>query len=110
MIELTKREKKVARQVIEKGLQVELEQGLTSANAVLKQWKEKKLDNRDAYHLLYQTIRDFDKHIAWRYDDMRGSKYLPVIIGQLEDKVISEEDLEGFSDLVKEKIKFILRD
>jgi len=33
------------------------------------------LGNPEAYHLFFKTIKNFDKHIAVRYGEMRGSGY-----------------------------------
>jgi len=106
-MELTKGEKKIAREIIEIGLQKEFSNGLLEAEKVLTDWKNNSINNRDAYHLLYQKIKNFDKHIARRYDGMTGSKYLFIIVAQLADGIISEEDLEKFPDEVKLKIKFL---
>ncbi len=109
MIDLTKPEKKLARELIEKGLQKEFAKGLQAADSVLQKWKNKGLDNREAYHTLYKKITNFDKHIARRYDAMSGSRYLLVILGQLQDGVISEDDLEGFSEQIKGSLKYMLQ-
>jgi len=104
-MELSKREKKLAREIIEAGLQKEFTKGLLDADKILNDWKIKGLDNRNAYHNLYKHIIDFDKHIARRYDGMTGSRYLLVIIAQLQDGLISESDLENFSEEVKLALK-----
>jgi hypothetical protein len=97
-MDLSKRDKKIARQIIEKGLQKEFADGLNSFDSILIDWKEQKKDNRDSYHLLYKTVRDFDKQIARRYDDMTGSRYLLIIAGQLYDSVITENDIRELSE------------
>ena len=74
-MELSKKDKKVAREVIEKGLQIEFANGLKKAEKVIENWKKNPGQNREAYHLLFSAIYDFDKHIARRYDRMTGSKY-----------------------------------
>ncbi|HEY8658593.1 MAG TPA: hypothetical protein VIL78_06125 [Hanamia sp.] len=104
-MELSKREKKLTREIIEAGLQKEFTKALLDADKILNDWKIKGLDNRNAYHNLYKHIIDFDKHIARRYDGMTGSRYLLVIIAQLQDGLISESDLENFSEEVKNIIK-----
>jgi len=106
-MELSKQEKKVAREIIETGLQKEFAKGLFDADTILNQWKNKSTDNRDAYHLLFKKITDFDKHIARRYDGMTGSKYLFVIAAQFQDGIISESDLEKCSERVKQAVKLI---
>jgi hypothetical protein len=73
----------------------------------LNDWKNNSTNNRDAYHLLYQKIKNFDKHIARRYDGMTGLKYLYIIVAQLADGIISENELEDFPDAIKQKIKFL---
>jgi hypothetical protein len=103
-VELTKKDKKVARQIIEKGLQKEFEKGLHDADSILSEWKEKAKDNRESYHALYKTITDFDKHIARRYDGMSGSNYLLTIAAQLRDGVIAETDLTELSEDARQTI------
>jgi hypothetical protein len=63
----------------------------------------------DSYHILYKHMREFDKQIVWRYDNMSGSKYLPIIISQLRDELIPESDLEGLSEEILERIKLVLK-
>lgn len=85
MYELSKREKKIAREAIEKGVLAEFEVGLTEAETIIKEWRKGGLDNRQAYHKLYQAIKDQDKHIARRYDGMRGSRYLLTVAAIFKD-------------------------
>ncbi|MBI4648397.1 MAG: hypothetical protein HY738_17895 [Bacteroidia bacterium] len=106
-MELSKKDKKIARQIIEKGLQNEFANGLYDFDTVLHDWKNSTIDNRTAYHTLYKKIITFDKHIARRYDNMTGSKYLFIIAGQLLDGVIDEKDLDEFPEEIKYKIKLI---
>jgi hypothetical protein len=103
-MELSKKDKKTAREIIEVGLQKEFAKGLFDADTILIEWKKKAIENREAYHSLYKHISIFDKHIARRYDDMRGSKYLFIIAAQLRDGIISENDLNEFSPEVKQAV------
>ena len=103
-MELSKKDKKTAREIIELGLQKEFAKGLFDADSILTEWKNKAIDNREAYHSLYKQITGFDKHIARRYDNMTGSKYLFVIAAQLVDGIISENDLDEFSPEVKQAV------
>ena len=107
-MELSKKDRKVARQIIEDGLQKEFGKGLDKIDKVLKKWKEEKQDNRESYHLLFKTIKDFDKHIAKRYDNMTGSKYIFIIASQLHDDIISEGSLIELREEVIRKIKFLI--
>jgi len=107
-MELSKSEKKLAREIIEKGLQKEFAKGLLEADSVLTDWKTKGKNNRDAYHQLYKKITDFDKHIAFRYDGMTGSRYIEILLAQLKEGLIEKEDLENFSEQVKQTIKYLI--
>lgn len=106
-MELSKKDKKTAREIIEAGLQKEFAKGLFEADTILTEWKNKAIDNREAYYSLYKQIASFDKHIARRYDDMKGSTYLFIIAAQLSDGIISENDLDEFSEEAIQAIKLI---
>ena len=108
-LQLSKKDKKVARAIIEKGLLKEFAKGLFDADSVLHDWKNKVRDNRESYHLLFKTVKEFDKHIAKRYDGMTGSKYIFVIAGQLIDGIIDETDLKELSEDVQQVIINICR-
>lgn len=104
MHELSKKEKKIAREIIEKGLQAEYKVGIMQLQEIIGQWNPDLPDHRETYHKLYKTLTDFDKHIAFRYDHISGSKYLTIIATQLADKIISINDLNEFSDETREII------
>jgi hypothetical protein len=108
-MELTKSDKKIARAIIEKGLQIEFGNGLNTAQRIIESWKVGKTDSREAYLALFKQIKNFDKHIAWRYNNMSGSKYIYIIAGQIIDKIISKEELEEFSESAKENILQIVK-
>ncbi len=108
-MELTKADKKAAREIIENGLQIELKQGLMKAASIIRDWEIKGGDNREYYHKLYAMITKSDEHIARRYDGMTSSKYLFIIAGQLNDGVISNDDLTSLSEDVQQAIEFIRR-
>jgi hypothetical protein len=105
--ELSKKDKKSAREIIEKGLQKEYTKGLFQFDSIINKWKDNILNNREAYLQLCKELINYDKHIARRYDDMKGSKYLFIIAAQLMDNIISENDLGNFSDETKQAIKLI---
>jgi hypothetical protein len=107
-MDLSKSDKKAARIIIEKGILREFDNGLNKFSKILKLWEEKKSDNRDTYHTLYRSIKDFDKHIAHLYDNMSGSKYLFIIVAQRRDGVINDSDLDDLSEEVRERIRTIL--
>ncbi len=107
-MELSKSDKRAARAIIEKGLQRELAKGLEEFWNILNNWKEKVSDNSDTYHSLYKHVRDFDKQIARRYDDMRGSFYLYIIAAQVMEELIEKSDLESLSAEAQEAVKQII--
>lgn len=102
--ELTKPEKKLAIQIIDKGMQIEYANGIKKQSAIIEQWKQGKIGDMDAYMKLYKSITNHDKHIEKRYDDVRGSTYLFIIAGQLADGVIALEEIEDFSTDTKNRL------
>jgi hypothetical protein len=106
MIELSKPDRRAAREIIEMGLQKEYANGLDRSFQILSDWKAGKKGNRDAYQELYGHIQDFDKHIAGRYDNMKGSTYLFIIAGQIFDGITEESELQKLSP---EAIEFVQR-
>ncbi|MEO8151382.1 MAG: hypothetical protein ABI723_27370 [Bacteroidia bacterium] len=108
-MELSKKDKKTARELIEKGLQKEFANGLSEADAILRNWKNNQTDNQAAYQLLYKMIIKFDKHIGRRYDGMTGSNYIFIVAAQLADEVVSKDDLKEFSPEVKAAILLLSR-
>lgn len=108
-MELSKRDKKIARQIIEKGLQKEYVQGLSEIDSILNDWKNTKRDNRESYQLLYRKLINIDKNIARRYNNMSGSKYFLIIVGQLLDEIITESDLDELSDESRQKVMLYIK-
>jgi hypothetical protein len=106
-MDLSKHDKKIAREIIEKGLQKDFAKALNKAYAIINDWKNKKYDNRDAYHKLFKQIDKSDSLIARRYDNMSGSKYLFIIAGQFIDGIIEEDDLKELSNDTILTIKMI---
>jgi len=101
---LTKKEKKIAAQIIEKGVQADFKAGLEKAKKVITDWENEKTDNRAAYHKLYKTITNHDKKISKRYDGLGGSDYLMTVAVILFEEQITEEDIKDFSDEAKQFI------
>ena len=105
--DLTKPEKKIARQVIEKGLQKEYVDGIIMLDNIITKWKANVHSNRDAWVELYKTLTAHDKHISRRYDHMSGSRYLYIIACQLADGIIDRNDLKEFREDIREKISIL---
>lgn len=104
-MELSKSDKKAAREIIEKGLQQEFASGLQQFSDILDKWDKNAPNHRNVYHQVYKSVKDFDKHIASRYDGMRGSDYLFIIAAQLSEAIINDEDLINLSPEAKNTIK-----
>jgi hypothetical protein len=102
--ELSKREKKVARELIAKGLNEDFKIGLLEFDAILQEWKNTNGDNGDCYHKIFGAVKDFDKFIARRYDNMKGSTYLQIVAAQLNDGLFDAAEIEAFGDEAKERI------
>ncbi len=103
-LQLTKAEKKLARQIIEKGLMQEYATGIEKQSKIIEQWKNNQFDNKDAYLKLYKSLTNYDKHIARRYDRMSGSKYLYIIAELLADKIINLQDINNLTKTTKDKL------
>ena len=107
--EFSKLEKKIAREVIETGLQRDFESCILDIDQTIQQWKLKRLDNREAYHEIFGKVKANDKFIARMYDDLRGSTYMKTLQGLLANNTISEADLSGFSETTRNAILEIRR-
>jgi hypothetical protein len=103
-LELTKSQKKIARRIIETGLQREYEAGIKKLDRIISRWKHEEISNRDAYMELYSSLKGHDKHIGRRYNKMSGSWYLHIIAAQLADKVITIEEVGDFPENIKQSI------
>jgi hypothetical protein len=108
--ELSKREKKIARVCIDKGIDTAFKQGLEKSEEVISYWRQGKFpSNREAYHKLYEVIIGADKAIAGRYDGLTGSKWLITVAQLFVEKTITEDDLKDFSDETKGVINSFVR-
>jgi hypothetical protein len=103
--EFPKSQKKIVRRIIETGLQREYQNGIEKVDAVIEKWKSGKLENRDAYISIYKKLTKHDKHLARRYDNMSGSKYLMIISGQVADGIISPDELSELDDQARKVIQ-----
>lgn len=104
-LELSKSQKKIASELIENSLQIECAQFLEKMEmSILNYRNQESKSPHEAYLNLYQSVKYFDKHIAERYNDLRGSKYFFILVGLFLDEILSQEDLNRFDDDVKERI------
>jgi hypothetical protein len=101
---LTKSQKKIARRVMDKGLDNDYQRGLKKAADIIERWKNEVFDNKDAYMKLYECINDTDDIIDDRYDGKGGSRWVEVMADQLANGVITKEDISEFDEEVQNVI------
>lgn len=95
--ELTKSQKKIARTVIDRGLENHYKRGLSDIESICRKWREGNFaSTRDAYMNLYQCVKRNDKNIGRIYIDKGGARWVEVMSMQLADKAITIEDLTDF--------------
>ena len=103
--ELTKSQKKIARIIMDKGLENHYMKSLKDAQFIISDWSKGKFnDNREAYMKLYSRVIKNDKHIGHIYNDKGGSRWVEIIALQLADGVITFEDLRDFEYEVRNTI------
>ena len=103
--QLSKSQKKIARIVMDKGLDNHYNKALKDAESILLKWHGGAFENNaEAYMNLFKSIRRNDRNIAVIYDDKGGSRWVEVMAMQLEDGVITTGDLKDFDCEVKDAI------
>ncbi len=100
--ELNKREKKIARALIDKGIDIAYTKALRASAVIIEKWHSKNMNNKDAYLTLFKEIDKHDDSIARRYNGLGGSKWLACVADLFAEKVISEEDIQDFSEETKQ--------
>ena len=106
--ELSKHEKKIARSIIDKGVEAEFRGGLEKAKQVIAEWESGMLDNKSAYHKLFKAVNKQDSRISKRYDGLTGSRYLLTVAAILYDGQITDEEIRDFSDEAKQAIHSLI--
>lgn len=81
---------------------VEFEKGLRSFDAILQKWKADGGELRETYHRIFAAVKEFDKHIARRYDGIVGARYLETVVEQLADELYEISEIDSFNTEVKE--------
>ncbi|MGD0753902.1 MAG: hypothetical protein ABR927_02485 [Bacteroidales bacterium] len=103
--ELSKSQKKIARTVMDKGLENHYFKGLREVETIILNWQNGTFPNhKEAYMEMYKCVEKNDKHIAWLYNDKGGSRWVEVMAIQLADGVISVGDLKDFQEEVRDTI------
>jgi hypothetical protein len=103
-LELSKKERKIARELIDKGLQEDIKRGLLEFDAILQKWKDEAGHSGDCFYTLYESIRDYRKWIASKYDHMPGSRYMETLIYQLYNDLYPSSELDEFRSEIKDYI------
>ena len=89
--ELSKREKKIAKACIDKGLEAEFKEGLENFQAIMQDWRAGKFaSNKEAYHQLFKAVDEKDNAIARRYDGLSGSRWLITVVELFSEGYISD--------------------
>jgi hypothetical protein len=103
--ELSKFQKKIARIVMDKGLENQYKRSLSDVEAICRKWREGNFPSTtEAYMNLFQCVKKNDIHIARIYNDKGGSRWVEVMADQLSDGVITVEDLKDFDEEVSNTI------
>lgn len=105
--EPSKPQRKIARTLIDSGLMKEYQNGIMMIDEIIRDWKNDKLDNREAYHKIYKKLDRFDNHISNRYDNLSSSKYMFVLAHQLSEGLISVDDLDELDEQYRAAVLFL---
>ena len=93
MIELTKPQKKIARQLIRLALLRECETFLDDTRRFLHEAESNGEDAHTNYLSLFKKVNNFDRHIARHYDGMSGSRYLITVLNRYCAGTLTDEDI-----------------
>jgi hypothetical protein len=103
--QLSKSQKKIARRVMDKGLDFHYIKALKDAESILINWLSGAYrNNTEAYMNLFNSIDRNDNKIAAIYNDKGGSRWVEIMALQLADGVITIDDLKDFEPEVIEAI------
>lgn len=84
MYELTKKEKKIARDIFSIVIQKEFDAALQKAEIIIAKWKSDNAKGREVFHETRTYLNNFLKHLERRYDDLRSADYLLTLAGILK--------------------------
>ena len=104
MIELSKTQKKIARQLIDIGLQRECKSFTAKIEKFTNSEEWKTGDPKKLYHELYDKVISFDKRIAKRYDNLGGSRYFITVYSLFYDGVLTADDIARFDIEVQNEL------
>ena len=104
MIELPKSQKKIARELIQLGLQRECKSFTTEIAKLTGSSEWEAGDPHELYLELYKKVSSFNKHIAHRYDGLTGSRYFSTVFALFYDEVLTMEDITRFDIEVQNEL------
>jgi len=96
MIELSKNQKKIARELIQLGLQRECKSFTTQIEKFTNSQEWKTSDPHELYIKLYKKVTSFDKHIEQQYDNLSGSRYFVTVSNLFWQGVLTTDDIARF--------------
>ncbi|MDE5710285.1 hypothetical protein [uncultured Bacteroides sp.] len=103
-MELPKSQKKIARLLINEGLQRECRLHLQKVESLLQNAKDKNELPHDTYLKLYEEIYNFKRHITFRYYDISGSRYFMTITNLFCNGILTQKDINLFSEEIQQAI------
>ena len=71
MLDLTKKEKKIARDIFSISFKKEFEGALQNSQLIMTKWKSGNASSREIFRETRSYLNDFLKHLERRYDDLR---------------------------------------
>jgi hypothetical protein len=104
MIELSKSQKKIFRELIELGLQRECKSFTDKIAIFVNSSKWQSGDSHELYLDLYKKVAYFDKYLAKRYNDLSSSRYFFTVFELFHDKVLTEEDITRYDVEVQNEL------
>ncbi len=104
MDDLTKSQKKKVRQLIDIAVKRDYVDAIKRVKRLCDSFVEGKSDPREYYMKLFSTVRNKDKNIARRYNDLTGSQYFMRTCVLLAEEVLTEEDLQELDPDLKSRL------
>jgi hypothetical protein len=102
--DFTKSQKKKVRELIPIGLSRDYADAIKGAKRICDSFVEGESDPREFYMKLYSTVKNKDKDIVRRYDDLTGSQYFLRLSVLVLDGVLTHDDIECLDAELKERL------
>lgn len=124
MFELSKKDKRLCREYIHKGLEQECEEfvkglhevagkaiPLAELNAPYQEENGRSVEGpwHKRYIQLFKLMDSFDTHVAYRYNHATGGHYFDVVSELYVDGWLTDEDIEQFDEEIAKELKDIKR-